>query len=209
MKTVVIVLLMSACTFGFSDTISSLGYMGDLKPKIGVLNCTSTRKTEKIGQNGADRRITEFYTINLPKPCATCIVVHVVKSFGAYETTVGGIKGNRPRMASSESIRTSVQKDSAIYCHSVTQGTNTQQVSLKPLVETQDYEYTNVYTGKGVGRPKRIGYSHKGFIVIATWPDSSQQIFSNISEVRDKFKAQGADFLDSYMKDLVKCSGTE
>lgn len=205
MRNVIVLLFGVISLCATADMIPSVGIIKKGTSKMSVLNCTSKRRCEKNGKKGYDRTITDYYTITLPKECTACQVFHIVKSYGEYETTVNGSKFNRPHHAYTESIRTGVEKDSKLYCHSKTEGTNVQSVIVNPLVETQDYDYVNSYSGKGVGRPKRMGYAHKGFIILVTWPDETEQVYSDMPEIRDKFKLEGNDFLTAFLKNLTLC----
>lgn len=106
----------------------------------------------------------------------------------------------RSRLRSSihAEIRAGVEKDSTLYCHSVTETTNGQSIAVKPLVEKQDYNYVNTYSGKGVGRPKRLGYAHKGFVILVTWPDETEQVFSDMPGIRNAFALEGNVFLPAF-----------
>lgn len=190
-----------------ADMIPSAGIIKKGSSKMSVLNCTSKRRCEKSGEKGSSRTITDYYSITFQKECVKCKVFHIVKSYGNYETTVNGSNNNRPFYVYAENVRTGVEKDSTLYCHSVTEATNVQSVVINPLVERQSYAYSYISTGKGIGRPTRKGYVHKGFVILVTWPDETEQVFSDMPEIRDKFKVGGADFLADYLKTLITCQG--
>jgi len=209
MRNVIVLLFSFISLCATADMIPSVGIIKKGTSKMSVLNCTSKRRCEKSGEKGSSRTITDYYTITFQKECDKCQVFHIVKSYGDYETTVNGSINNRPSYVYAESVRTGVEKDSTLYCHSVTEATNIQSVAIDPLVERQSYAYSYLSTGKGIGRPKRKGYIHIGFIILVTWPGEMEQVFSDMPEIRDKFKLEGNVFLTDFLKNLTLCGSRD
>lgn len=204
---ILIILFFMSVVFTSADTIPSLGIFnppnGKEKQKIlNVMNVRTTRRTEKTGVRGDDRTITDYYTVIFPKPCKKCVVFHIVKGLGNYTTKVNGSSTSRPSFTSKSSIQTLVKKDSSIYCYSSDEGEGVDKIELKPLKEEQNYEYSSLSTGKGIGRPVRGGYTHKGFIVLVTWENEIKQAFSDIPELRNKARLNGTGDLEDYLSKL-------
>lgn len=173
----------------FSDGIPNLMILerhGDDTNSVTIQSCTSVKKTEKTGASGKNRVITENYSISFPRTFASCKVLHVVKSFGDFTTTVNGDEGSRPTFVYAGAVKTTVKKDPSLYLFSTDEKENDYVITLKPLAERESYAYHKISNGRGKGRPIKSGYSHSGFIVFVTWHSGTKQVFSDITELRNK-----------------------